>query len=82
MPACFVLVEFFDEFGRMVATYSQKSLSLAALSRLGSLHPAWLRLPTLATATPLALILLATAFGVCLAAIRRRDEAQPLNVGA
>jgi hypothetical protein len=50
-------------------------LSLAALRRLGSLHPAWLRLPTLATATLLALILLATAFGLCLAAIRRRDEA-------
>jgi hypothetical protein len=62
MPAFFVLVEFFDEFGRMVATYSQKSLSLAALNRLGSLHPAWLRLPTLAAATPLALILLAMAF--------------------
>ncbi|MGD0387781.1 MAG: hypothetical protein ABSC42_02405 [Tepidisphaeraceae bacterium] len=75
MPAFFILVEFFDEFGRMVATYSQRSLSLAALRRLGSLHPAWLRLPTLATATLLALILLATAFGLCLAAIRRRDEA-------
>jgi hypothetical protein len=75
MPAFFVLVEFFDEFGRMVATYSQKSLSLAALNRLGSLHLAWLRLPTLAAATLLALILLATAFGLCLAAFRRRDEA-------
>jgi 4-amino-4-deoxy-L-arabinose transferase-like glycosyltransferase len=75
MPAFFVLVEFFDEFGRMVATYSQKSLSVAALSRLGSLHPAWLRFPTLAAATPLALILLATAFGLCLTAFRRRDEA-------
>ncbi|MGD0766669.1 MAG: hypothetical protein ABSB42_00440 [Tepidisphaeraceae bacterium] len=75
MPAFFILVEFFDEFGRMVATYSQKSLSLAALRRLGTLHPAWMRLPTLAAATLLALILLATAFGLCLAAIRRRDEA-------
>jgi hypothetical protein len=67
-PAFFVLVEFFDEFGRMVATYSQKSLGLTALRRLGSLHPAWLHLPTLAAATMLALILLATAFGLCLAA--------------
>jgi len=79
MPAFFILVEFFDEFGRMVATYSQKSLSLAALQRLGSLHPAWMRMPTLAAATLLALVLLATAFGICLEAIRRGDEAQPLN---
>jgi hypothetical protein len=80
MPAFLILVEFFDEFGRMVARYSQESLSLAALRRLGTLHPAWLRLPTLAVATLLSLILLATAFGLCLAAIRRRDETQPLNV--
>jgi len=72
-PAFFILVEFFDEFGRMVATYSQKSLSLAALSRLGNLHPAWLGMPTLAATTLMALILLATAFVLCLAAIHRRE---------
>jgi hypothetical protein len=72
MPAFFILVEFFDEFGRMVANYSQMSLSLPALHRLGTLHPAWLRLPTLVAATLLTLVFLASAFGLCGAAIRRQ----------
>ena len=79
MPAFFILVEFFDEFGRMVATYSQKSLSLAALRRLGSLHPAWLRMPTLAIATLLSLILLATTFAICLAAIRNNRDSSEIT---
>jgi hypothetical protein len=72
MPVFFVLVELFGEFGQMVATYSQKPLSLAALHRLETLHPAWLGLPTLAVATLLALVLLATAFGLCVVAMRRQ----------
>jgi hypothetical protein len=75
MPVFFVLVEFFGEFGQMVATYSQEPLSLAALHRLETLHPAWLGLPTLAAATLLAAALLATAFALCVVAIRHRQEA-------
>jgi hypothetical protein len=71
MPAFFVLVEFFDEFGRMVATYSQESLTIAALRRLATLHPAALRLPTLIVATAMTLILLGLAFRICITAICR-----------
>jgi hypothetical protein len=71
MPAFFVLVEFFDEFGRMVDAYSQENLSVAALRRLATLHPAALRLPTLMVATAVTLILLVLAFRICIAAIYR-----------
>jgi len=76
MPAFFVVVEFLNESGQMATHYSQNTLSLTALRRLGSLHPVWLRWPTLLTVTLLATVFLAAAFGLCVAAIYRRHHAK------
>ncbi|HTW95616.1 MAG TPA: hypothetical protein VMD30_12515, partial [Tepidisphaeraceae bacterium] len=74
MPAFLLFVEFFCEFGRMVRTYSQLNFGWLAFGRLAALHPFWLRLPTLATATILSLIFLASSFGICLLMIWRSND--------
>jgi hypothetical protein len=77
MPAFFLFVEFFNEFFQMVGIYSQAGLSLAAFRRLATLHPQWLSWRTLTVAAGLGFVLLAGAFGLCLAEMCRRDETYP-----
>jgi hypothetical protein len=77
MPAFFLFVEFFGELFQMVGTYSQTRPSVGALTRLATLHPHWLGWQTLTVAAVLGFVLLAGAFGLCLAEIRHRDEIQP-----
>jgi hypothetical protein len=73
VPIFFVAAELNSTWVTMVKAYSQKSLSIAALRRLASIHPHYLGTATLLGATGAALICLAAAAFLCIRALSGAD---------
>lgn len=76
-PGLFVVTELYSSFGRMICYYTQKTMSMGALRRLASLHPAALGTATLFISLVGVLVLLTIAAVMCIRSLQRVRPEQP-----